>query len=70
MPAERLAASGEAVLEQLVPMAVGVLMHRYSLSRQESLQRLEKLAETEGRSVAEAAQRLIEAVELLAMPGR
>jgi DNA-binding response OmpR family regulator len=70
LPAERLAASGEAVLAQLVPMAVGVLMHRYSLSRQESLQRLEKLAETEGRSLAEAAQRLIEAVELLAMPGR
>lgn len=69
-PAERLAASGEAVLAQLVPMAVGVLMHRYSLSRQESLQRLEKLAESEGRSLTEAAQRLVEAVEFLAMPGR
>ncbi len=70
LPSERLAAGGEAALAQLVPMAVGVLMHRYSLSRQESLQRLEKLAESEGRSLAEAAQRLIEAVELLAMPGR
>ncbi|MBA4344118.1 MAG: response regulator [Methylibium sp.] len=69
-PAERLAAGGEAALAQLVPMAVGVLMHRYSLSRQESLQRLEKLAESEGRSLTEAAQRLVEAVELLAMPGR
>lgn len=67
-PADRLA--GDGVLNQLVPMAVGVLMHRYSLSRQESLQRLEKLAEAEGRSLGEAAQRLIEAVELLAMPGR
>lgn len=70
LPAERLSGGGAAVLGQLVPMAVGVLMHRYSLSRQESLQRLEKLAETEGRSLADAAQRLIEAVELLAMPGR
>lgn len=70
LPTERLSGGGAAVLGQLVPMAVGVLMHRYSLSRQESLQRLEKLAETEGRSLADAAQRLIEAVELLAMPGR
>ena len=69
-PAERIAVSAEHALSQLVPIAVGVLMHRYSLSRQEALQRLDKLAETEGRSVADAAQRLVEAVELLALPGR
>jgi response regulator NasT len=64
-------APGEAaVLEQLVPLAVGVLMHRYSLSRQEALGRLNKLADTEGRPLTEAAQRLVEAVELLALPGR
>lgn len=70
-PAPPRPAPGEAaVLEQLVPLAVGVLMHRYSLSRQEALVRLSKLAETEGRPLAEAAQRLVEAVELLALPGR
>ena len=69
-PAERIAGSGEMALSQLVPIAVGVLMHRYSLSRQEALQRLEKLADTEGRSLGDAAQRLVEAVELLAIPGR
>ena len=49
-----------------VPMAVGVLMHRYSLPRQEALQRLQRLADDEGYTLAEEAQRLIEAVELLA----
>ncbi len=66
----RPAPAEAAVLEQLVPLAVGVLMHRYSLSRQEALGRLNKLADTEGRPLAEAAQRLVEAVELLALPGR
>jgi DNA-binding response OmpR family regulator len=59
-----------AVLDQVVPLAVGVLMHRYSLSRPEALARLNKLADTEGRPLAEAALRLVEAVELLALPGR
>jgi response regulator NasT len=58
------------VLDQVVPLAVGVLMHRYSLSRPEALARLNKLADTEGRPLAEAALRLVEAVELLALPGR
>ena len=70
-PAPPRPAPGDAaVLEQLVPLAVGVLMHRYSLSRQEALGRLNKLADTEGRPLAEAAQRLVEALELLALPGR
>ncbi len=60
----------ESVLEQVVPLAVGVLMHRYSLSRQEALVRLQKLADSEGRALADSALRLIEAVELLALPGR
>ena len=59
-----------APLEQTVPLAVGVLMHRYSLSRQEALARLQKLADSEGRALADSALRLVEAVELLALPGR
>ncbi len=50
----------------LVAMAQGVLMHRYSLSRQEALAQLQALADAEKRPLADQAQRLVEAVELLA----
>jgi response regulator NasT len=49
-----------------VPLAVGVLMHRYSLQRAQALQRLHRLAAEEKRSLAEQAERLVDAVELLA----
>lgn len=49
----------------MVPLAVGVLMHRYSLQRATALERLRKLAIEEQRSLAEQAVRLVEAVELL-----
>jgi response regulator NasT len=49
-----------------VPLAVGVLMHRYSLQRAQALQRLHRLAAEERRSLAEQAERLVDAVELLA----
>jgi response regulator NasT len=58
------------VLGDLVPVAVGVLMHRYSLQRGQALARLRKLALDERRSLAEQAERLVEAVELLARPGQ
>ena len=51
---------------ELVAMAVGVLMHRYSLQRGLALTRLQKLANDEQRSLADQAGRLVEAVELLA----
>jgi len=53
-----------------VAIAVGVLMHRYSLARAEALDRLRRLATSEGRSLQAQAERLVEAVELLAAPGR
>ena len=59
-----------ALTPDLVWMAVGVLMHRYSLPRDQSLARLQRLAAEEGRSLADQAGRLIEAVELLARPGQ
>jgi two-component system, response regulator PdtaR len=49
-----------------VPLAVGVLMHRYSLSRLAAMERLQRLAADEGRSLADQAGRLVDAVELLA----
>jgi response regulator NasT len=51
-----------------VLMAVGVLMHRYSLVRAQAFERLHRLAQAESRSIEEQAQRLLEAVELLALP--
>lgn len=51
-----------------VPVAVGVLMHRYSLPRGEALARLQRLAESDGRSVHAQASALLDAVELLSRP--
>jgi response regulator NasT len=59
------AAEPAAALD-LVPLAVGVLMHRYSLQRAQALQRLQKLAAEEQRGLADQAGRLVEAIELLA----
>ena len=57
-----------AVLAPEALMAVGVLMHRYSLSRAAALERLHRLAATDQRSVIDQAVRVLEAVELLASP--
>ena len=60
-----------AVAEPMLPlvaMAVGVLMHRYSLARGAALERLQQLAVTENRMLADQAERLVEAVEVLALP--
>lgn len=58
------------VLGQTMAMAVGVLMHRYSLSRQDAWARLRRMAELEGRSWQDQAARLLDAVELLALPAK
>lgn len=60
------AAEPAMATSDLVAMAVGVLMHRYSLQRGAALQRLNKLAADEQRGLADQAGRLVEAVELLA----
>jgi response regulator NasT len=68
--AEARAPSASSLLPQaltdVVPIAIGVLMHRYSLPRTEALERLRKLAAAENRSLQQQAERLVEAVELLA----
>jgi len=51
-------------------IAVGVLMHRYSLTRGEALARLIAQATQEQRALRAQAERLVEAVELLAGSGR
>jgi response regulator NasT len=49
-----------------VGIAVGVLMHRYSLARADALARLLAQAAAERRTLREQAERVVEAVELLA----
>jgi response regulator NasT len=63
LPAEPV--DDATVAAALIPLAVGVLMHRYSLNRPEALARLRKLAAAEKRSVAAQAERLVLAVEEL-----
>jgi len=57
-------------LDPVVAMAVGVLMHRYSLTRGAALERLERQAQSEQRAPAEQAERLLQAVELLSSSGQ
>jgi DNA-binding response OmpR family regulator len=54
----------------VVSLAAGVLMHRYSLARGEALERLSRIADAAGVSLVEQAERLVNAVEELARPGR
>ena len=56
-------------LADAVAIAVGVLMHRYSLSRREALERLNRMASADGLLLKAEAERLLDAVELLARPG-
>jgi response regulator NasT len=49
-------------------MAVGVLMHRFSLTRDAALARLQRMAAGNHRPVADEAELLLEAVERLSVP--
>jgi two-component system, response regulator PdtaR len=71
MRAQRAAAvpAAAAGSVEVVSLAAGVLMHRYSLSRHDALQRLRRIADAANVSLAEQAERLVRAVEELARPG-
>ncbi|MEX8519149.1 MAG: response regulator [Leptothrix sp. (in: b-proteobacteria)] len=60
-------AAGDDPLAQPIAIAVGIVMHRYSLRRHEALERLRRLAQQEGRSVEASAQALVAALEQLAL---
>ena len=53
------------VLLPVEAMAVGVLMHRYSLARDAALDRLRRMATANGLALSNEAERLLEAVERL-----
>ncbi|MDG0855211.1 response regulator [Roseateles puraquae] len=75
-PAAALQAPASAAPSELpvqldaTALAVGILMHRYSLPRDEALSRLMSLASADGHSLPEQARRIVDAVELLARPGQ
>jgi len=72
LPAQRDASHGakpaEALPAPAVMMAVGVLMHRFSLSRVAAFERLHRSAAAEQVSIEVQAERVLEAVEQLALP--
>jgi response regulator NasT len=55
-------------LADTVPIAVGVLMHRFSLSRNEALERLRRMAYSDGVALKAEADRMLAALELLTRP--
>jgi response regulator NasT len=68
VPASASVAAAASALVDPVPLAVGVLMQRYTLPRAEALRRLSLLADSEGRSVADQAQALLAPLEQPAQP--
>jgi len=60
--------AGHPATTQPVPIAVGILMHRYSLARAPALERLQRMAQVQGHSLSDEAERLIVAMETLALP--
>ena len=56
-------------LDQPVAMAVGIVMHRYSLTASAALARLQQLADREGRPLETSCRAMVQAVEQLALPG-
>jgi response regulator NasT len=65
-PAASLPATPSDALADPVPLAIGVLMHRFSLARGDALERLTRLAAAEQRTLPAQAQALLDAVEVLA----
>ena len=55
-----------APVPELVAVAVGIVMHRYSVPRDKARQRLQRLADEQGLSLATQAERVVLAVEELA----
>jgi two-component system, response regulator PdtaR len=52
-----------------VALAIGIVMHRHSMSAQQALARLEQQARSEGRTLQALTERLVHAQEVLATLG-
>jgi DNA-binding response OmpR family regulator len=57
--------SSEA-LNDIVAVAIGIVMHRHSLARKQALEKLRQQAQQEGRPIEALCERLINAQEVLA----
>lgn len=66
-PAPVAPVESQEALDRVEAMALGILMHRYSLTRAQALARLQRMAAEQKISPVDQAQRLIEAVEQLAL---
>ena len=55
-----------AAPRDVLSIAVGVVMHRFSLTRERAWQRIQRLAQEQGLTVDQQAERLVQAVEELA----
>lgn len=69
-PAAPAAAPRADVFHQPVATAMGIVMHRYSLTRATALDRLERMARQEGRTLEASCAAMVAAVEQLAGPGQ
>ncbi len=58
-----------AARAELVAVAIGILMHRFSLSRAQGAARLQRMAADKGVTTEDQAERLVDALEELAGPG-
>ncbi len=67
-PTQTLPMAATGVLDTIVAMAVGVLMHRHSLARGPAMARLQQMADAEHLPLASQAERVLEALELLSKP--
>lgn len=68
-PASAPASAAPATVDPLtdtIALAVGIVMHRYSLTRRQALERLQQQARQEGCTTAALGERLINAQEVLA----
>ena len=70
-PAAAAAAAAVPIRTAQAPetlIAIGIFMQRFSLPRAAALERLQRLAATDHRTLEEQALRVLEAVEMLALP--
>jgi response regulator NasT len=67
VPASVEVAVDAAALPSVVAMAVGIVMHRFSLARAPALARLQHLAVQEGRGLEQTCAATVEALEQLAL---
>ena len=65
-PAAAVGPPAAALALDPVALAVGIVMHRYSLSREGAWQRVQRLAHEQGINTLQQAERLVQAVEELA----